>query len=116
MTHLYTLLVGGRIARGGELRDATALVVAADTVLFVGTDEEAAAVSRGESMTVDLSGAEIVGTGELEVGSPADFEVWSRPETSGTRPVLVARVRGGRLVEGALPGWHDHAAEAHEHS
>ena len=108
MTHLYTVLVGGRIARGGDLRDATALVVAADTVLFVGTDEEAAAVSRGDSMTVELAGAEIVATGDLEVGSPADFDVVHRDGS--------ARVRGGRLVAGALPGWHDHGAGGeHDH-
>ncbi len=100
MTHLYTLFLGGRIARGDGLGDATALVVAADTVLLVGTDEEAAAVSRGDSMTVDLAGAEIVATGDLDPGSPADFDVVRRDGT--------AQIRGGRLVHGTLPGWHDH--------
>lgn len=107
MTHLYTLFLSGRIARDGGLGDATAMVVAADTVLLVGTDEEAAAVSRGDSLTVDLDGAEIVATGDLEPGSPADFDVVRRDGT--------ARIRGGRLEDGNLPGWHEHASEGHEH-
>jgi hypothetical protein len=105
MTHMYTLLTGGRIDRGPDLPAATALVIAADTVLLVGTDAEAAAISRGDSMTVDLAGATVVGIEPLVVGGPADFDVLS---DGG-----VACVRGGRLERGGLPGWHDHAAGEH---
>jgi hypothetical protein len=105
MTHLYTLLTGGRIDRGPDLPEATALVIAADTVLLVGTDAEAAAISRGDSMAVDLCGAVVVGIEPLVVGGPADFDVLLE---SG-----VACVRGGRLERGGLPGWHDHEAGEH---
>jgi hypothetical protein len=105
MTHMYTLLTGGRIDRGPGLPAATAVVIAADTVLLVGTDEEAAAVSRGDSMRIDLAGAVVVGIGALEVGGPADFDV--------LREGGVASGRGGRRLAGDLPGWHEHGSEAH---
>jgi hypothetical protein len=106
MTHLYTLLIGGRIDPGPGRPPATALVVAAGTVLLVGSDAEAAAISRGDSTTVDLAGARIVATGALEIGAPADFDVM--------RPDGVARVRQGHLVDGTLPGWDEHSGEIHE--
>jgi hypothetical protein len=108
MTHLYTLLTGGRIDRGPDLPAATALVIAADTVLLVGTDAEAAAISRGDSMAIDLGGADVVGLEPLGAGGRADFDVIA---AGG-----VARIRGGRLEEGFLPGWQDHPADGHDHA
>jgi hypothetical protein len=112
VTHLYTLLVGGRVVPGDGRPDASAIAWASDTILLVGTDEEAASISRGDSMAVDLAGAIVVGTDGLDVGGPADFDVLA----PGDGESVIARVRGGRLVEGGLPGWHDHApGDAHDH-
>jgi hypothetical protein len=114
VTHLYTLLTGGHVVRGNGQPDASAIAWAADTVLLVGADEEAAAISRGDSTAIDLGGAWVVGVATLEVGAPADFDVLATLDGAPEARSVIARIRGGRLVEGMLPGWHDHApGDAH---
>ena len=128
MTHRYTLLLGGTVITGGDGPEPTAIAWAEDTILAVGTDEEVRAISRGDSHIVDLQGAFVVplaagadagaapfGSGGtmLEAGSRADLAVLGHDPRPGpddaagaaTVPPL-ARIRGGRVVAGALPG-HD---------
>lgn len=108
MTHEYTLLVGGLVIPGGGAEDATALAWAAGIVLAVGSDAGIRAISRGDSLVVSLHGAVAVARDvPLEVGGPADFEVFARDPRAGTgepRPEPLAVVRGGHVVRGALPG------------
>ncbi len=111
MTHEYTILTGGRILAlpdGASVPDApaTAIAWAGDTVLAVGTDEAVRAVSRGDSHIHELAGAIVrpLGGVLIEPGSPADFEVLdASAEPAAGHPRRVALVRGGRVVEGALP-------------
>ncbi len=99
MTHEYTLLLGGNVRPGGGAPDASAIAWAEDTVLAIGTDEAVRTISRGDSHMIDISGLEVVPLGEsLEVGGPADLELLDEQSRS------VATVRGGHVVEGALPG------------
>lgn len=118
MTHEYTVLTGGRVMRGGEQREATAIAWAADTVLAIGSDDEVRAISRGDSHFVDLAGLAVVPLGaddavrwppevELQVGGPADLAVLPvAPEGAMVDQAPVAVVRGGRLVSGDLHGLH----------
>jgi predicted amidohydrolase YtcJ len=135
VTHEYTLLIGGTVITGGDGPDATAIAWAEDTILAVGTDDEVRAISRGDSHLVDLQGAFVVplardadaggasvGSGEavLEVGARADMAVLARDPRPGPgedakaapEPPL-ARIRGGRVVAGRLPGHHgwDHGED-----
>lgn len=109
MTHEYTILVGAVVVPGGAAPDCTAIAWADDTVLAVGSDAEVRAISRGDSHVHELAGAVVRPAdenGRLEVGGPADLRV----QAPGTA-TAAAVIRGGRVVEGALPGdWH-HAHE-----
>ncbi len=120
MTHKYTLLVDAVVLPGGGAPDATAIAWAEDTVIAIGNSEDVAAISRGDSHVFTLAGATVVprAGGVLEVGGPADLEVVEGdPRTAalgGAR--VLAVVRGGQVVEGALPGasgGHDHAHHDH---
>jgi hypothetical protein len=111
VTHEYTLLVGGRVIRGDDAPDATAIAWAADTILAIGSDDEVRAISRGDSHVVDLAGATVMppesGTA-LEPGGPADLAILADGRA-------VAVVRGGRVVSGSLhdllvPGRHGPAS------
>ncbi len=60
MTHEYVIGLGGIIAAepvGGE--PATAIAWAADRVLAVGPDEAVSAISRGDSIFLDLAGCTV---------------------------------------------------------
>jgi hypothetical protein len=98
VTHEYTLLVGGTVLPGDGQPDVSAIAWAADIVIALGSDDQVRATSRGDSHVVDLGGAfvEPIEVGTLEVGGRADLSV-----RVGDR--VVAVVRGGRVVEGALP-------------
>jgi hypothetical protein len=108
VTHEYTLLVGGVVIPGAGAEDATALAWAAGTVLAVGSDAEIHAISRGDSLVVDLRGAVVAARDvPLEVGGPADFDVFERDPRAGQgeRPrEPVATVLGGHVIRGGLPG------------
>jgi hypothetical protein len=112
VTHEYTLLVGGIVIPGGAAPDAEAIAWAADTILALGPEAVVRAISRGDSHVVDLEGAFVVGLGEpLEVGGPADLAVHDRDPRRPSGSRVRALFRGGRLVEGSLPGLaadHDH--------
>ena len=99
MTHEYTLLVGGTVVPGGGRPNVSAIAWAADVLIALGSDDQVRATSRGDSHVVDVGGAfvEPIDDATLEVGGPADLSV-----RIGGR--VVAVVRGGRVVEGALPG------------
>lgn len=125
MTHLYVILLGGTVVRGGDAPDATALAWAGDTVLAVGTDAEVRTISRGDSTVVDLDGATVFPLhgdhpawpteGRLDVGLAASFAILTNdPRTSptGAAPEVRAVVRSGVVVSGALPGL---GASAHRH-
>lgn len=126
VTHLYTVLVGGTVIPGGGEPDVSAICWAGDTVLALGTDDEVRGISRGDSHLVDLEGAFVVPFGDvLEVGGPADLVVLSEDPRAaggptGSGPPAVAVVRGGRVVEGALPGAPPHGDHGdhgdHHHS
>jgi len=120
MTHLYTLLVGGVVIRGGGRPDASAIAWADDTILAVGSDEEVDAISRGDSHRFDLGGAFVVpprfgsaGSGPgttLEAGEQADLVVWagyprapSANPAVGSPPRILAEVTAGRVTAGTLP-------------
>jgi hypothetical protein len=98
MTHEYTIATGGVIAgtpTGPGIQPATAIAWAADTVLAVGTDAEMRALSRGDSIFLDLAGATICATrpvgGPLATGDPADLDVRAADGT------LIARVVAGHF-------------------
>jgi hypothetical protein len=117
VTHLYVILVGGTVVRGGDAQDATALAWAGDTVLAIGTDEEVRAVSRGDSTVVDLRGATVLPLhagepawptdGCLDVGLPASFAIVTDDPRIGSRAselLVSAVVIAGTVVNGAVPG------------
>ncbi len=117
MTHEYVLALGGRVLGGAPSIDGspapTAIAWAADRVLAVGTDDAVRAISRGDSIVLDLDGClvtplpddparaeeivrgalgaavlapgAILATGEtLEPGSPADLACWrEEPDAVG---------------------------------
>jgi predicted amidohydrolase YtcJ len=136
VTHEYTLLVGGTVIPGDGGPDVTAIAWAEDTILAVGTDQEVLAISRGDSHLVDLQGAWVVplapdadggrvvaagpGGAVLEVGGRADLAVLSRDPRLGpvdgaeAQPApALAVIRGGRVVDGGLPGVHRQAHAEH---
>ncbi len=118
MTHLYTVLVGGTVVPRGGQPDVSAVAWAEDIVLALGSDDDVSAISRGDSHFVELGGAFVapLGDGLLEVGGRADLAVFAADPRveSGRRPLAV--VRGGRVVEGALPGVHANAEADHDHT
>lgn len=99
MTHEYVVALGGRIQGvvGRVGAPATAVAWAGDRLLAVGPDDVVAAISRGDSLFLDLAGAVVRPLGDdapaLDVGAPADlaFEVGGRP---------VATLRSGRFTDG----------------
>ncbi len=115
MTHEYTILLGGSVHvtpgrpnagnRPGSSTPApvaTAIAWADDTVLAVGSDAAVRAISRGDSRFIELHGAHVVPPdGALEPGAPADFDILTADPTGGNLRV-VAVVRGGHVVDGAL--------------
>ncbi len=122
MTHQYTLLLGATILPGLDARPASAIAWAEGTVLAIGSDDEVLSISRGDSTIVRTRRAWIVPLGAepeptwppdatLDVGGSADLAVLDgdprRPgeaaPASGTRPGVIALVRNGRIVAGALP-------------
>ena len=120
MTHGYTLLICGIVITGRDEPAVTAIAVAADTVIALGSDDEVRGISRGDSHVIDLRGASVVALGQgiqacwppdatLEVGGRADFAVLASDPRgldapSGRRLPALAVVRGGRVVAGRLPG------------
>jgi len=103
VTHEYTILVGGRVLGTPKgTSTATAIAWAEDTVLAVGGDDEVLAISRGDSRVAVLRGALVApatGGAMLEPGSPADFAI-----LDAATGLAVARIIGGRLVEGGMNG------------
>ena len=120
VTHQYTVLTGGTVLVTGPAAGegappsasaevASAIAWAEDTVLAVGSDAAVKSLSRGDSRFGDLRGALVVPfSGALEPGAPADFTVLSAAAEGSPGGELAARliavVRGGRVVEGELPG------------
>jgi predicted amidohydrolase YtcJ len=113
VSHLYVILRGGTVVPGPGEPDATAIAWARDTILIVGSDEDATGISRGDSDFHELEGSVVVPLdasgrpdpvgGVLEIGGQADLAVLDAdPRVVGSASV-VALVRGGRVVEGALP-------------
>ena len=97
MTHEYTILTGGTVLAGKGAPGCTAIAWAHDTVLLVGSDAEVRAISRGDSHFVDIGGLVVVPLGKtLEIGGPADLKLL------GASSNVIAVVRAGRVVEGAL--------------
>jgi 1-aminocyclopropane-1-carboxylate deaminase len=97
MTHEYLIATGGTITTtpAASLASATAIAWAADTVLVVGTDREMRALSRGDSIFVDLAGATVSATdpagGPVVIGDPADLDLRLADGT------LIARVVAGHF-------------------
>lgn len=122
MTHEYTLLVNGTIHPGPDDAAAGAMAWAAGTILAIGSEEVVRSISRGDSSVISLDGATVIPLGpddeaswppnaRLEVGGPADLAVLDADPASGgdmgrrdLRPSVIALVRGGHAVAGALPG------------
>ncbi len=113
VTHEYTLLLGGRVVRGGGEPDATAVAWAAGTILAIGSDDEVRPISRGDSHFVDLAGATVIPlsdgavrwppTGKLELGGEASLAILRQRPTAGALPEPLALVVAGRLIRGDLP-------------
>jgi len=89
VTHEYVIATGGIVLprRGGTDQPATALAWAADRVLAVGSDAMVRAISRGDSMFLDLRGCAVT-------TAPLDQ---SRAEALAR--ALVAAGHGDALVE-----------------
>jgi predicted amidohydrolase YtcJ len=119
VTHLYTILTGGLVLPARDETPVTAIAWAGDTVIGLGSDGEMLGLSRGDSRFVDLGGACVVPLGDgdvawpvdatIEVGSRADLAVLERDPRDGdagtfARLSALALVRGGRVVDGRLPG------------
>ena len=129
MTHLYTLLLGGKVITGRDEPDVSAIAWAADTVIALGCDDDVRAASRGDSQIIDLGGATVVALDEgtdarwpphaiLEIGGRADLAVLeSDPRQGDSQPrrrlPAIALVHGGIVVVGRLPGAD--AAPNHDH-
>jgi predicted amidohydrolase YtcJ len=129
VTHLYTLLLGGKVITGRDEPDVSAIAWAADTVIALGSDDNVRAASRGDSRFIDLGGATVVALDEgadahwpphatLEVGGRADLAVLqSDPRRVDSQPrrrlPAIALVRGGIVVVGRFPGAD--AAPDHDH-
>lgn len=97
MTHEYTIATGGSVVTdpASGAGTATAIAWAADTVLAVGTDAEMRALSRGDSIFLDLAGATVSAAepagGPLATGDRADLELIAPDGTP------IARVLAGRF-------------------
>ena len=129
VTHLYTVLLVGKVITGRDEPDVSAIAWAADTVIALGSDDNVRAASRGDSRFIDLGGATVVALDEgtdarwpphatLEVGGRADLAVLeSDPRHLDAEPrqglPAIALVRGGIVVAGRLPGAG--AAPDHDH-
>jgi hypothetical protein len=110
MTHEYVIGLGARVLTSAHgdpgQAAATAIAWAADRVLAVGSDEAVSAISRGDSIFLDLGGcvvtaAAVDGDRELEPGSVADLDFWETgPSGQAPPPRIVARVRGGAFTDG----------------
>ncbi len=112
MTHEYTVLTGGLVLPGSDVRETTAIAWAGDTILAVGNDATVRAISRGDSHFVDLRGATVIPLAAgaeaawptdatLEVGGPAELAVLTHDPRRASFEVR-AVVRAGQVVEGAL--------------
>ncbi len=118
MTHQYTVLIGGVVLPGGGAADGlmpscSAIAWASDTVLALGSDAEVLGITRGDSAVVALDGLVVVPLadgGVLEVGGLADLAVLAGGARAGAAAVI-ATVRGGKIVQGELPGL-DHDASS----
>lgn len=126
MTHLYTLLVGGTVLGSPDQPDASAIAWAGDIVIAIGNDVDVRSISRGDSAVVELDGAFVLPVGDgpvpgwpssrvFEVGGPADLAVVADDPRrtgihAGSGAKVLALVRAGRVVAGALPieTGHDH--------
>lgn len=122
MTHEYTLLVNGTIRPGPGDVAAGAMAWAEGIVLAIGDAEAVRSISRGDSTVISLQGATVIPLGardepawppsaQLEVGSPADLALLrvdpgslTDEERQDLRKYVIALVRGGHAVVGALPG------------
>ena len=120
MTHRYAILGGGLVIPGRDGPDASAVAWAEDTIIALGSDDDVAGISRGDSHVVDLAGRCVVpldaGGGaswpaeaRIEVGGSANLAVLeSDPRDAAAAPGralrTVALIRSGRLVAGRLPG------------
>ncbi len=99
MTHEYVIALGGSIqgaTPGGPA--PTAIAWASDRVLAVGRDDVVEAISRGDSLFLDLEGRtvralDVDGAATLDAGVPADLAF----EADGR---VVATLRAGRFTEG----------------
>jgi hypothetical protein len=110
VTHEYVIALGGRIRVSPHevpgQTPATAIAWAADRVLAIGSDDAVSAMSRGDSIFLDIAGCLVTaapdeGAGELEPGSLADLDFWvDDPTYPATRGPIVARVRAGSFTEG----------------
>ena len=62
MTHEYTILSGGVVERPrvGVTATATGIAYAGGVVLAIGTDDDTHAISRGDSIVVDLRGRHVI--------------------------------------------------------
>ncbi|MGD8486352.1 MAG: hypothetical protein PVH07_06905 [Chloroflexota bacterium] len=102
MTHEYVIALNGIVAPGPAGGTATAVAWAAEAVLAVGTDESVRAISRGDSIFLDLDGCAITPL-------PANPEAAAdavRQAGTGAVDIVSLLVRAGRLdPEAALePG------------
>lgn len=104
MTHEYTIATGGSVITADSSNaptptaPTTAIAWAAGTVLAVGTDTEMRALSRGDSVFLDLGGAVVSAT------DPA-----GGPVATGDRADLDVRDPGGALVARVVAGRFQHA-------
>jgi hypothetical protein len=117
VTHEYTLLVGGTVLPGEGHEPVTAIAWAAGVVLALGSDADVVAISRGDSVRVDLGGAFVVPLGTrdepawpseaaLEIGGPADLAILGADPRAqaGPAPPILAVLRDGHVTRGRLPG------------
>lgn len=109
MTHEYTILVGATVIVGGDEPDCAAVAWADDTILALGSEAEVRGISRGDSHVVAVRGAFVRGAGPratLEVGGPADLELFEADPRAATGSVATVVIRGGRVVAGELHPHH----------
>ncbi len=99
MTHEYVIALGGFIEGAhSDGPPATAIAWAFDRILAVGPDDVVEAISRGDSLFLDLDGQmvralAVDGPATIDVGAPADLAF----EADGR---VVATLRAGRFTEG----------------
>lgn len=105
MTHEYTLLLDAMVLPGGDQAPCEAIAWAGDTILALGSRDEVAAISRGDSHVLRFPGRYVVPAGgTLEIGGAADLLVLDAdprlPAAAGQqqrRPFAV--YRGGERVD-----------------